>query len=544
MELQKRELFDCKRYINLQKNLREGEDRLREEEARLGNTSLLEAKASCSSTYSQLAMLRSQIAVSQERLRAGEQRLAAMEAKLARGGGYAAADRRHREKLLEKTVTELAIEDLNRYYRALDHSVVAYHRSKMEEVNRLLVSFWQVAYQGGDIDHISIVASPSMAEEEAASSVPPSSSSTSTLTAATTTTTSSSASFTPTSTNSTTTTTTSSTDDTQLLSSSSSTMTATSATPTPSATSSSSSSLLASMTAPLGRRSFTYRVVMVKKGKVMNMRGRCSAGQKVLASFIIRLALAVIFARERFAVLTLDEPTTNLDKANIQAFSRAVISLIRSNRHFQIIIITHDSEFLQCLNAHTGEFYEVLKDYKGFSTIVRKSTSEVHLTGFPAIKIDRRRGPRKRKNLDGGIQEAGDVPLKWAPKRARLAPPPVVVVPAAATPVQQQQQQQQQPQQTQGQQRPKPPVHKLLSSALHNNSSAIQPIQQLNGVGGSGGIQVLLPPPSQLPASTQTPTATATSSSFSSSSASSSSFPVTSLSSSTATTTSSTSSQL
>jgi DNA repair protein RAD50 len=43
------------------------------------------------------------------------------------------------------------------------------------------------------------------------------------------------------------------------------------------------------------RRSYNYRVVMVKDGEEMDMRGRCSAGQKVLASIIIRLALAECF---------------------------------------------------------------------------------------------------------------------------------------------------------------------------------------------------------------------------------------------------------
>lgn len=43
------------------------------------------------------------------------------------------------------------------------------------------------------------------------------------------------------------------------------------------------------------RRNYNYRVVMVKQDTEMDMRGRCSAGQKVLASIIIRLALAECF---------------------------------------------------------------------------------------------------------------------------------------------------------------------------------------------------------------------------------------------------------
>lgn len=43
------------------------------------------------------------------------------------------------------------------------------------------------------------------------------------------------------------------------------------------------------------RRNYNYRVCMVKQDAEMDMRGRCSAGQRVLASIIIRLALAECF---------------------------------------------------------------------------------------------------------------------------------------------------------------------------------------------------------------------------------------------------------
>ncbi|KAJ3225056.1 DNA repair protein rad50 [Clydaea vesicula] len=44
-----------------------------------------------------------------------------------------------------------------------------------------------------------------------------------------------------------------------------------------------------------GGRSYNYRVVMIKRDTELDMRGRCSAGQKVLASLIIRLTLAETF---------------------------------------------------------------------------------------------------------------------------------------------------------------------------------------------------------------------------------------------------------
>jgi DNA repair protein RAD50 len=62
---------------------------------------------------------------------------------------------------------------------------------------------------------------------------------------------------------------------------------------------------------------------MVKGDAELDMRGRCSAGQKVLASLIIRLALAETFCLD-CGILALDEPTTNLDKENIESLAQAL----------------------------------------------------------------------------------------------------------------------------------------------------------------------------------------------------------------------------
>ena len=42
-------------------------------------------------------------------------------------------------------------------------------------------------------------------------------------------------------------------------------------------------------------RSYNYRIVMTKGNTELDMRGRCSAGQKQLASLVIRMALAETF---------------------------------------------------------------------------------------------------------------------------------------------------------------------------------------------------------------------------------------------------------
>ncbi|GAA6021568.1 hypothetical protein JCM10207_005070 [Rhodosporidiobolus poonsookiae] len=100
-------------------------------------------------------------------------------------------------------------------------------------------------------------------------------------------------------------------------------------------------------------RSYNYRVVMFKDTTEMDMRGRCSAGQKVLASIIIRLALAESFS-VNCGIMALDEPTTNLDHDNIQALAASLSELIKERKkqdNFQLIVITHDEGFLETLGG-------------------------------------------------------------------------------------------------------------------------------------------------------------------------------------------------
>jgi DNA repair protein RAD50 len=102
---------------------------------------------------------------------------------------------------------------------------------------------------------------------------------------------------------------------------------------------------------------------MIKEEHELDMRGRCSAGQKVLASIIIRLALAETFCIN-CGILALDEPTTNLDHANIQSLANALNGIIEARRqqaNFQLIIITHDEQFLHLLGRANSDFYVSLK---------------------------------------------------------------------------------------------------------------------------------------------------------------------------------------
>jgi DNA repair protein RAD50 len=86
------------------------------------------------------------------------------------------------------------------------------------------------------------------------------------------------------------------------------------------------------------------------------MRGRCSAGQKVLASIVIRLALAESFCVAT-GILALDEPTTNLDEANRRGLARALADIIESRANsgnLQLVVITHDEDFVAELGRATA----------------------------------------------------------------------------------------------------------------------------------------------------------------------------------------------
>jgi len=127
------------------------------------------------------------------------------------------------------------------------------------------------------------------------------------------------------------------------------------------------------------KKNYNYRVVMVKSDVEMDMRGRCSAGQKVLASLIIRLALAETFA-ENCGIIALDEPTTNLDRENIESLARALSGIaIRQaeNNHFQLVIITHDEEFIEQLSrCDKIQYYQkVSRNSRGLSEVRRMNVS-------------------------------------------------------------------------------------------------------------------------------------------------------------------------
>lgn len=122
-----------------------------------------------------------------------------------------------------------------------------------------------------------------------------------------------------------------------------------------------------------GTRSYSYKVLMQTGDAELEMRGRCSAGQKVLASLIIRLALAETFCLN-CGILALDEPTTNLDAPNSESLAAALLRIMEDRKgqeNFQLIVITHDERFAQLIGQrqHAEKYYRVYKDEHQHSII-------------------------------------------------------------------------------------------------------------------------------------------------------------------------------
>uniref|UniRef100_A0A3Q2P9U9 RAD50 double strand break repair protein n=1 Tax=Fundulus heteroclitus TaxID=8078 RepID=A0A3Q2P9U9_FUNHE len=211
---------------------------------------------------------------------------------------YDKADERYKNKMITMRTTELVIQDLNLYYKALDQTIMRFHSMKMDEINKIIRDLWRSTYRGRDIEYVEI---RSDVDENSSAGV--------------------------------------------------------------------------------RRRVYNYRVVMVKGDTALDMRGRCSAGQKVLASLIIRLALAETFCLN-CGILALDEPTTNLDRENIESLAHALVEIIKSRsrqRNFQLLIITHDEDFVELLgrSSYIEHFYRIRKNQDQNSEITKCSISSL-----------------------------------------------------------------------------------------------------------------------------------------------------------------------
>ncbi|OEH78553.1 DNA repair protein [Cyclospora cayetanensis] len=226
-----------------------------------------------------LAELRGAIAAREERRQQLRQDL--------NSATYKRIDARYLEALADCEAERLAVQDIDKYHKALDRALMSYHSAKMETINMALKELWQTVYSGADIDTIASASSCTAPVVRSAVATGE--------------------------------------ETTQ------------------------QSALMNVGGVAAGERSYNYRVVMRSpNGKEIDMRGRCSAGQKVLASLVIRLALAECFCAS-CQLLALDEPTTNLDMYNCESLAKALARLVKArqgSRSFQLLLITHDESFV------------------------------------------------------------------------------------------------------------------------------------------------------------------------------------------------------
>lgn len=129
------------------------------------------------------------------------------------------------------------------------------------------------------------------------------------------------------------------------------------------------------------KKAFNYYIAMRKNGLRMKMREKSSAGQKALASIILRMTLAELFVKD-FSFIALDEPTANLDLANVKSLAKAIGSCVKrrlqKGMNIQWIIITHDEQFLRSLDEESSQYYyKVEMDQEGCSKITKLSYQEL-----------------------------------------------------------------------------------------------------------------------------------------------------------------------
>ncbi|XP_066998593.2 DNA repair protein RAD50 [Anabrus simplex] len=287
-QVRQRELEDNLKLLELQAkevDLSERVDQLNTRIGGLNFESLLSEKKKLQAENDKIAMEKAQ---SVGRIVELRQKVASLRRELS-DEMYQEAARKYKEKLREVKVKEMAISDLNHYYKAMDWAMMHFHKERMKVINSMIHDLWQDIYRGNDIDNIQIRTN----ESESG--------------------------------------------DTKK------------------------------------RRTYDYKVVQIKNDVELEMRNRCSAGQKVLASLIIRIALAEALS-DHCSILALDEPTTNLDHENIKSLARALAEIVNSrmvNKGFQLIVITHDEDFLQRLTRvdKLQYYFRVKRNDQGKSVI-------------------------------------------------------------------------------------------------------------------------------------------------------------------------------
>ena len=70
-------------------------------------------------------------------------------------------DERHRKQLINVETVDMAVQDLAKYYKALDASLMRFHTLKIKKINSIINELWHMMYNGRDIEKIEIRSSES-----------------------------------------------------------------------------------------------------------------------------------------------------------------------------------------------------------------------------------------------------------------------------------------------------------------------------------------------------------------------------------------------
>ena len=57
------------------------------------------------------------------------------------------AENNYRQKTVEIELKKHVIKDLNKYYIALEWAVMAYHKERMQQINKIIRELWKATYK-------------------------------------------------------------------------------------------------------------------------------------------------------------------------------------------------------------------------------------------------------------------------------------------------------------------------------------------------------------------------------------------------------------
>ena len=160
---EERDLSDNLDYLACKEKIVELRKELEEQESKLGakdKTDLLKQKERLEKDY---VKLRTRIEIEENEIKKLNTEVDELTIELTHEK-FNKIELKSQDKKIELHAETIICEDLNKYYSALDKSVLTYHANKMKEINQLIFKFWKQTYRGKDIDTIRIIS-----EEECAS---------------------------------------------------------------------------------------------------------------------------------------------------------------------------------------------------------------------------------------------------------------------------------------------------------------------------------------------------------------------------------------